>query len=84
RTSSQQEIWSPAVNSLCDPEQRVKAVLWLEHDLPDYRPQRRKAKFSVRTKVFKQKLKWLTPQVLVCDQTTISLPELQVGNLPRH
>ena len=57
RTSSQQEIWRPAVNSLCDPEQRVKAALWLEHDLPARDPQRHKAKRSVRTKVFKQKLR---------------------------
>jgi len=81
RTSSEPEVWLPYANCLC--HQKIKVILWLEHDLPDYPLLRKKAMASISTKIFKQKLKWLTAKVLVCSSDKQGLPDVKVSNLHR-
>ncbi len=83
RTSTTPEHWHPYVTLLCGRNTTIKIVLWLEHDLPSHPEPRKKALASVSTKVFKQRLTWLTSRVLVCSSDTQSLPDVEVNNLPR-
>ncbi len=82
-TSSEPEYWQSYVKLLCNRHRNIKIVLWLENDLsPSNYRLRRKAMASVRVKVFKQKLKWLTSYVLVCGSDKKDLPDVTVSNLP--
>ncbi|RLC18044.1 MAG: hypothetical protein DRI57_08950 [Deltaproteobacteria bacterium] len=78
RNSENPDHWEPYMKLLADMNKGVSVVVWLEHDLPDNYRLRRKAKFSTRTKVFKQKLVWLTSRVLVCARTGKHLPDMEV------
>lgn len=83
RTSSTPEDWEPYLKILANKKKRIRVVLWLEQDLPsDYRS-RRKVTSSVRMKIFKQKLTWLTSRVLVCSSNSVGLPDVTVSNLAR-
>ena len=85
RTSSLSEHWEPYLRFLCDRHRGIKVALWLEEDLPPPHPHlREKARASVETNIFKQKLTWLTTRVLVCGGSRESLPGVQVSNLPRN
>lgn len=84
-TSTLTEHWEPYLSFLCDRHGSIKIALWLEEDLPPPHPRlRQKAKASVETKVFKQKLTWLTRRVLVCGGSKEGLLDVRVSNLPRH
>ncbi len=81
--SSDSEYWLPYVRRLCATNSQLKIVLWLEEDLPPAHPRlRQKAMASTRSKVFKQKLGWLTKRVLVCGGDRQYLPDSKVTNLP--
>lgn len=85
RTSTLSEHWEPYLSFLCDRHGSIKIALWLEEDLPPPHPRlRQKAKASVETKVFKQKLTWLTRRVLVCGGSREGLLDVRVSSLPRH
>ena len=81
-SSSEPEYWRSYVTLLCRDKSQIRIVLWLEEDLPKHPPLRRKAMASTRTKVFKQKLSWLTKRVLVCGSVRQDLPGVTVVNLP--
>jgi hypothetical protein len=84
RNSNLAEHWSAYAQLLCDKKAFIKVALWLEEDSPPLHPQlRKKAMASTRTKVFKQKLVWLTSRVLVCGSGKKDLPDVTVMNLPR-
>jgi hypothetical protein len=84
QASNDPEAWQPYVGLLCRQEQNVKVVLWLEDDPPPpYHHLRQKARASISTQLFKQKLTWLTQRVLVCGSDKQGLPALTVANLPR-
>lgn len=68
---------------LCKADAGVKVVLWIEHRLPAYPPQRQKARQSVSGNALKQRLRWLTTHVLVCSVEDNGLPGLAVRRLPR-
>jgi hypothetical protein len=82
RTASNFETWTPYIEVLTKRNCRVKVVLWLEHDLPTYRPKRRKVLASISTNALKPKLKWLTTSVLVTSLQQAEIPDLEVMNLP--
>ena len=85
RCSSVSEHWKPYAKLLHNRKSPVKVVLWLEQNLPPFYPRlRQKAMASTRTKVFKQKLTWLTHYVLVCGRQEEGLPDLKVSSLPRR
>ncbi|MFC1974895.1 hypothetical protein ACFLXQ_00685 [Chloroflexota bacterium] len=84
-TSNEPEYWQSHVKLLCDRHRNIKVVLWLENDpLPSHRPLRQKTRASIRGKVFKRKLVWLTSHVLVCGKDRGALPDVTVNNLPRN
>ncbi|HAI70223.1 MAG TPA: hypothetical protein DCM38_12410 [Gammaproteobacteria bacterium] len=83
RTSSEPEEWLPYAKWLCHQDREIKVILWLEHDLPDYPLLRKKVMASISTKIFKQKLRWLTAKVLVCSSDNQGLPDVKVRNLHR-
>jgi hypothetical protein len=84
-TSSDPEYWRPYVKLLGSKHERIKVVLWLENDPPPSHPRlRQKAMASIRGKVFKKKLMWLTSHVLVCGNDKHNLPNVTVSNLPRN
>lgn len=83
RTSSEPKDWLPYANLLCHQKKEIKVILWLEEDLPHYPSLRKKARASTSTKIFKQKLKWLTSKVLVCSSDKQGLPDVKVSNLHR-
>ncbi len=82
RTSSTPEIWKPFVRLLSDPTKLVKVVLWLENELPSHPKGQRKARFSTYLSNFKPRLRWITSCVIISNQETNSLDEVQVHNLP--
>jgi hypothetical protein len=63
--------------------QKIKVILWLEQDLPDNPFDRKKVELSIRIKRFKQKLSWLTYNVLVCSSDKQCLPDVKVSNLSK-
>ncbi len=80
--SSNSEYWRPYMNLLCVADSQIKIALWLEEDLPPAHPRlRQKAMASTRTKVFKQKLGWLTKRVLVCGGGRRNLPDSRVSSV---
>lgn len=81
RNSHDSEHWKPFAKLLCNPEKRVKVVVWLETDSPSHLRQRQRFGASVSMNRFKQKLKWLTSRVLVCSISGTGLPDLEVRNL---
>ena len=83
-TSSEPEYWQPYSRLLCTPDSPIKVVLWIEEDLPTHPHLRQKAMAATRTKVFKQKLAWLTKRVLVCGSDRQNLPDVSVSNLPNN
>ncbi len=83
RTSSTPQDWEPYLKILANKKKKIRVVLWLEHDLPSHYPSRKKVTSSVRIQIFKQKLTWLTSQVLVCSNSTVGLPDVTVNNLAR-
>jgi len=83
RTSSEPKDWFPYANLLCQKKREIKVVLWLEQDLPPFPLLRKKARASINTKIFKQKLRWLTSKVLVCSCDKQGLPDVKVSNLCR-
>ena len=84
RTSSEPEFWQPYAMLLCNRDSTIKIALWLENDLPPPHPRlRQKARASISSNVFKQKLTWLTSRVLVCGSDKQDLPNVVVSNLPR-
>ncbi len=83
-SSSDPEYWQPYVKLLCTARSQLKVVLWLEENLPAYPRLRQKAIAATRTKVFKQKLTWLTKRVIVCGSDRQTLPDVIVSNLPTN
>lgn len=81
RSSSNSEAWLPYKNLVCNKERKLKAILWLEHDLPNHSRQKEKVKASIQTKAFKTKLRWITTYVLVCNCSMNGLPDLKVTNI---
>jgi hypothetical protein len=83
RTSSDREYWRPFARHLCSPDTTVKVVIWLEDDpAPAHLQSRRKARASISSKVFRQKLSWLTRRVLVCGSDKAHLPDVTIYHLP--
>ncbi len=82
RTSDNQK-WERFAKTLIDLKKDIKVVVWLEHDLPSYLKDRKKAAASIQTNVYKQKLNWLTTNVLIVNQAENIIPGLVVSNLPR-
>ncbi len=82
RTSTVRDIWRPFLERLADTDELVKAIVWLENDLPRNWRQRRKVQRSISTNVFKRRIKWLTSRVLVCSVGENCLPDVDVRNLP--
>ncbi len=83
--SNTPETWEPYAALLCNKHKRINVIFWLEESLPPLHPTlREKALASTRTKIFKQKLAWLTQYVLVCgNYKQIGLPEVTVKSLSR-
>ncbi len=83
--SSEREHWRSYIRLLCASDSRIKVALWLEEDpsIPHHRS-RQKARASIKTKVFQQKLSWLTKRVLVYGKDKRELPDVIVSNLTRE
>lgn len=82
--SSDREHWQPYIRLLCTTKSRIKVAVWLEEDAPSLHHQsRQKARASIKTKVFQQKLSWLTKRVLVYGKNKRDLPDVLVSNLPQ-
>ncbi|MEZ4524592.1 MAG: hypothetical protein R2941_01550 [Desulfobacterales bacterium] len=83
RTENNPELWNPFAKILLNISGKVKAVLWLETDLlPGSVFPKQKVRYSVSTKILKQKMNWLTSHVLICSRSMNSLPDVEVRNLP--
>jgi hypothetical protein len=80
-TSSESEFWLPYAKLICN--QKIKVILWLEQDLPNNPIERNKVELSIRLKRFKQKLSWLTYNVLICNSNKQGLPDVKVSNLSK-
>jgi len=79
--------WQPYAKALVSNDD-VYVVLWLEEDFappvgPGTQEQRWKTRLSTVLNVLKQRLHWLTPNVLVTSVREVGrLPGVQVSNLP--
>ncbi|MGC1376523.1 MAG: hypothetical protein WA821_09875 [Anaerolineales bacterium] len=82
RTSDSQK-WDGFAKTLIAINKVVKVVVWVEYDLPSYDKARKKVLAFIQTNVYKQKLSWLTSQVLIANQANNAVPDLVVRNLPR-
>lgn len=82
RTSSDPQKWEAFAKKLTASNKVIRIVVWLEYDLPTHNTARDKVRASVDTKVYKKQLSWLTSQVLVVNQSSNTVPNLVVTNLP--
>lgn len=88
RVGAEGERWAAYARMLAS-QNEVRVVLWLEEDFAPppgsgTGEERWKTRLSVMQNVLKQRLRWLTPHVLVTSQRETSrLPGLHVRNLPQ-
>ncbi len=81
RNPSHTGYWHPYAKLLCNPDKRVKVVVWLETDPPPSHPRsRQRLGASVSMNAFKRKLTWLDSRVLVCNINGGGLPDVEVRN----
>ncbi|GBC60186.1 hypothetical protein DENIS_1137 [Desulfonema ishimotonii] len=83
QTENNPELWNVYARLLGAKPNSVRVVLWLETDSPiSCLRMRQKVQASVKAKVFKQKLKWLTSRVLVCSLGANGIPDVEVCKRP--
>lgn len=83
RASNTASEWRQFANLLHDKRKHVIVVVWLEYDLPTHPTMRRKALASIGVNIFKAKLAWLTPRVVVARATEPTIADLQVHYLKK-
>lgn len=76
---AEDETWRPFGEAIANRNVDVRVVLWLEEDVP--RGPDRRMSFQDR---LKQKLRWLTPRVIIASlrHTTAQPPGVTVANQP--
>jgi hypothetical protein len=83
RTASEPETWQDFANLLTNRAKKIKVIVWLEYDQPIHHRDRQKVEAGVEGNLIKKHLRWLTAQVIVCNQAGRPLEHLNVANLPR-
>lgn len=82
-TSSNWQTWQPFVQAVWRRKCRTRVLLWLEEDNMPRPSERRCNSAQVLMQQIKEKLGWLTPRILVANNTTGKCPDgVEVTDLP--